>query len=515
MRRIIYAVLAVTLLTLSSCGDLLDKTPVNSQTFDNIAAEKDLEGLLNSCEYYLRNAQTDDAIYPALIGEYADAVTYSDFAIYRDLSFGQEASHVNWQKYYYIVSTAEIVLRSLDMVDMTDERRDYYEGTANFYIAYSYLKMIKVFGEVPLVKGEVPVGPLAKSSWPVVADYAIECATKAAEMLTGIEGLKNYNDTPIGRRSLPTRDAAYALLTDLATWKAGGVYHMNPEDRDFDVDAMWELAEASATKIIENSATYQLESTPEELMINYREGSIETIYEVKFYNSWNDIDRPTFIVHFGRACQGFPNNGDSEQFTSRMTYNIYQTTVDSIYHSGDLRRTSFFVDKTSDVYTQSQRDNMAAQKLAYPHKFRYGRFETEGYNVGEFINYDQNYVEYRLADIILLRAEARERLGKTAEAIADLNLIRKRANAPLYDTSEHNGDLRYTIFAEREKELIYECKRYFDIIRNGYHRILLSEKHVTLTDQDYIDGAFFMDVPYNAFINNELMRYNKYWVRNR
>lgn len=68
--------------------------------------------------------------------------------------------------------------------------------------------------------------------------------------------------------------------------------------------------------------------------------------------------------------------------------------------------------------------------FAYPYKWRYGYYKDDGW--GKYWrNINQNKIWWRLADIILLRAECRARLGGeyVAGAIEDLNTIRRRANA--------------------------------------------------------------------------------------
>ena len=118
-----------------------------------------------------------------------------------------------------------------------------------------------------------------------------------------------------------------------------------------------------------------------------------------------------------------------------------------------------------------------------------------------------------MADIYLLRAECRARLGGSymEGAIDDLNKIRERANAKLYDASEYGGDLRYAIFKEREKELLLEGQRYYDIIRNDYVRMELKGNYQTVTNQDLKDGALFLMIGDGAFSQNPLLRQNTYW----
>ena len=120
---------------------------------------------------------------------------------------------------------------------------------------------------------------------------------------------------------------------------------------------------------------------------------------------------------------------------------------------------------------------------------------------------------FRLADIILLRAECRARLGNNEGAIADLNTIRERADAELYNSSEYGGDLRYAIFKEREKELLMEGCRWYDVIRNGYYKTELYGGFRNVSKQDILDGVFFNAVDNNEFSENPLARQNTYWLK--
>ena len=121
-----------------------------------------------------------------------------------------------------------------------------------------------------------------------------------------------------------------------------------------------------------------------------------------------------------------------------------------------------------------------------------------------------NRVVWRLADLILLRAECRARLGE-ASAVSDLNRIRNRAGLEDYDGRTDSESLRKEIFLERERELFGEGQRYYDVVRNGYFREELSSVHAALTDNDIRDGALYLPVSRNSFIKNPLMKQNIYW----
>jgi hypothetical protein len=77
---------------------------------------------------------------------------------------------------------------------------------------------------------------------------------------------------------------------------------------------------------------------------------------------------------------------------------------------------------------------------------------------------DQSYV-LRLAEIYLIRAEARAEQNKLNDGLNDLNVIRNRANVPSIASIDTRDELIDKIFLERRLELAYESQRWFDLIR--------------------------------------------------
>ncbi|HNE29166.1 MAG TPA: RagB/SusD family nutrient uptake outer membrane protein, partial [Saprospiraceae bacterium] len=71
----------------------------------------------------------------------------------------------------------------------------------------------------------------------------------------------------------------------------------------------------------------------------------------------------------------------------------------------------------------------------------------------------------RLADIILLKAEAHNELGDAASAAAALNLVRTRAGLPPVSSSLSKEEMRLTILNERRLELAFEAQRWDDLVR--------------------------------------------------
>ena len=131
-------------------------------------------------------------------------------------------------------------------------------------------------------------------------------------------------------------------------------------------------------------------------------------------------------------------------------------------------------------------------------------------NEGKIISVEGNKVIWRLADLKLLRAECRTRLNMP-NAVEDLNDVRERAGLEKYDGPTGSEVVREEVFNERERELFGEGQRYFDIVRNGYLN-RLSLAYSMLTREEIDRGALYLPVGENAFVNNELMTQNSYWL---
>ena len=98
-----------------------------------------------------------------------------------------------------------------------------------------------------------------------------------------------------------------------------------------------------------------------------------------------------------------------------------------------------------------------------------------------------NRIVFRYADVLLMRAEAYAQLGQTAEAIAQVNLVRQRAanmmNSSIvatypnkygihYAVGKYNGsyskeEAMKIVKMERRLELAMESERFFDLVRWG------------------------------------------------
>ena len=124
----------------------------------------------------------------------------------------------------------------------------------------------------------------------------------------------------------------------------------------------------------------------------------------------------------------------------------------------------------------------------------------------------------RLAETILLRAEAKGRNGDLTGAASDINMLRDRANAKKVSVADFGGDITSFldyILDERSRELLLEEQRRYTLLRMGganffYKRVNSFNKitkNLQLRDtlfaipQSVLDANFNSEMPQNPGFN--------------
>ncbi|MDR6782321.1 hypothetical protein ABIE26_001191 [Pedobacter africanus] len=515
--KLIYFIILIIVFSSISCKKALDLNPKNSITYSNgIRTEKDIESLMNSAELNVRLVENllltnYDSFFQSFYNRYStNYINLFDFL---------KGSHYPNDKaslgFYQIIHKSNIPLRYLDQTDMPEPRKDYYRGRANFYKAFAYLWLIRRYGDVILIKDDVILEPVAKSPWPEVADYAIDLAEQAVKLLPEYSDIKDAQGNPPANKFTPSKGAANALLANLTAWKAGAKYLAQVKDANYDELSLWKKSADACSQIIE-SGQYNLAPNPEQVCESVLVGnSSESIYEAELRQYWDELNIYS-LKYNQREYHGLnvysqndcPINFKNMVPPEYLDLKLLADSVKRLFSSEDLRLKSWF-------YKFDSLSNVPSMKgLAFSNKYRRFKYYTSGTKLGLVQGCFQNRVFWRLADIYLLRAESRARLGDMGGAIADLNKVRARSQAKLYENSD--GDLRYAIYEEKvKKEMLFEPDSFwYDVIRNGYLRIEPSLKQFStdkLTDQDLRDGAAFVNM--EADPNNPLMRHNIYWQR--
>ena len=143
----------------------------------------------------------------------------------------------------------------------------------------------------------------------------------------------------------------------------------------------------------------------------------------------------------------------------------------------------------------------------------------------------QTWVELRLAEVYLNRAEANFRLGNSGGALSDINAVRTRTGVGLPALSGLTGDALFAaIRQERKIELAYEGHLYWDMRRwklahqeyNNYrvHGMKIS-KHAEgylyeyvdcdLQDRKFLLKTYVFPIPYSELANNSAIEQYDEW----
>ena len=505
---------------LGGCKDWIDLKPENSLVFKNaFESERDVEAALLGVEQSVRVNMTAASWTPQTYGEYSDYHDNQSFALLIESQAWAYVSQWHWN--YNVIAAANVALPYIDDVDMPQERRDFYKGSMFFFKAFAYLDLLRRWGDCVLIQDEIETGPIGKTPWSAVADYAIAQAREAVCLLPEWNELRDTDGNAITHRARPCKGAANAVLAHLCAWKAGCKYLAQSEERNYDEQSLWRTVDSACSAIIARTDIYALEATPDEVCTRtLLDGGKECVFESIFHGYWEEMDSQAQYnsICLGQTYESYPVITGKQPGDIKMSYNrILNTTVRAMFEEyeengeirHDTRRDAWFY----NFEEMERMDESITGGYAYPYKWRYGRVSTEGWDAGQFINFDCNKIWFRLADIYLLRAECRARLNDRQGAIDDLNKIRDRAGAKRYDGSEYNGDLRYAIFKEREKELLMEGQRWFDVLRNGYYKTELYGGFREVSEQDIVDGVFFNALDEALFTDNPLIRQNTYWLK--
>lgn len=483
----------------ASCDDLLTIESERTANYTNFwKNEQDVESAVNGLHASFRSTFGNWIILVRDRGVLFDypGSTWKD-VVENNLisSYGRDSRSLSWNYEYKTISIANFIIENIYRAGLPADRENTWKGQAYLARAFGYLYIAQTWGDAPLVKESQDVSEKECINGEILVDFAIDNAKQAFNILPPVNELKDSKGNVLSSKQYFSRGSAAALLTHCYGWKAG--FYRHPE--------LYKEVIKYATEVI-NDGNYHLAADPEEVCTavlkgNSPEGIIELDY-ITNKNEYKDVGD-----YMAGVCQRYPIESGTTPKTKRPV-RIFNTTVLSMYpDESDLRRNAYF-------YKLDSMANITGnQNSAYIQKWRFAEDWTEGPFIGEIKTYAQNEILCRLPDIILRRAEAYAKTGENNNAIADLNLIRRRAKAKDYTPEE--GDLLQAIQLERDRELYLEgiCIHFFDQLRNRTFSNLKG-KFQTLTEQDIIDGAVFLPVSQDAFIRNPAMKQKPYWKKN-
>lgn len=394
---------------------------------------------------------------------------------------------------YKAVSAANLVIGNLYRAGLPEERYRFYMGQALCIRACLYFQIIRLWGDAPLVLEYEDISEKGRTPWREIAGHIVADLLLAAEYLPPADQLKDPEGKPLTARQIPGRGTAYAILAGVYAWIAG--YGQEPEYYALGIEA--------AGKVI-GDPNYRLVASPEEVCTEVLPGnSEEGIFEVCYDDSRGEYK--DFGSYIGGTVEKWPVLKGTTP-ASRRKFFIRNETVESLYTPEDLRLQAYF----ADFFRMKEEPVSVTQGAAYVRMWREVEYYSGGIYDGTPRTLLANDILIRLPDILLLRAEMKAATGDREGAVADLDVVRRRAGVAGY--SEAEGDLRRAIQLERDRELLFQTGvRYFDYMRNHTYN-LLKGGFRDLTETDVAAGALFLPVSLDAMNNNPKVKQTAYWV---
>jgi hypothetical protein len=312
--------------------------------------------------------------------------------------------------------------------------------------AFYYLLALDLFGNVPIITESGAASAATRTRAEVYA--FVETELKAA--IPNLSTDKTY-----GRIN---QYVAQGLLAKL--YLNAQVYKGSPE---------WAKAVAACDAVI-SSGKYSLEANFFSNFTTQNQGSTENVWAIPFdKNQAGGMTIAYRTLHYeNKATYGladtpwngfcsladFYNSFDNNDLRKRMFITGSQKSASGTQLKDALGNDLVF---TIDV----PKDEMTANDVTYQGAgARMGKYEIQTNNA--VTDQDNDWVMLRLADIHLMRAEAKFRLGDTPGALADVNPIRQRAGLAPATTLTLDA-----LLTERGRELAWEGWRRNDLVRFG------------------------------------------------
>jgi len=519
MKKILYSIFGVLVLLSVSCDkDYLNVTSPSSKDQDFVfSAPEEAFKVLVGCYELWREGNNGIYYDIDIVGSDSECHPETYDAQTRHIPEGLYATEIPinysnsvgiWANLYKVANLANIIM------DEIKKKADYQAavttgtpnawtqlyGEAAVFRAYSYFNLIRYFGDVPYFRESIystaQTDSARLTSRDVIYDGEIE-NLKAAEPL-----MYRLGEGGITAERF-SRTFAQGLIGKLALF-AGG-YGLRRTDFDYGNvsftqlgSEMWnakyvrrtdyldyyEIAETYLKALVDNPGNAQLiTSDPRgagfnnpfqynfQLNMNLKV-STESIYEVGYTQGVGSSERP---YAFGRPSDGGGSN--AYPCKSYGQSRLYASFYYGDYDPKDLRRdVTITVTANSGAcsekiisFAPGSRSNGGLPNNKWDESRMPVPYTTRQRNSGI------NWIQMRMADVILLLAETYAELGKEPEAKTELTKVRSRAFAAGDQTNKVTnyiagltGDaLKEAIAQERKLELAGEGFRRYDLIRTG------------------------------------------------
>ncbi|GAB3891833.1 RagB/SusD family nutrient uptake outer membrane protein [Spirosoma agri] len=415
--KVIFSLLL--LLTVSSCAKFLDVKPLESISdavtiTDQNSALTALRGVysaLASGDYYGTSFQSIGYLSGDNVQWTGSQSQVQEFINHKVNADNSTIASV-WIAIYRTINRANNVLAKVPTVTdpaLTTDLKNQYLGEAYFIRALAYFDLARTFGGVPLI-----TSPTVKPTDNVGVKRSSQAETYAQAL----------RDLETAESLLPATTDRYRA-TRKTVWALKARYYLYQNE--------WAKAEEQATKLISETTNYQLLKPFSAFFASDARGTAESVFEL-FYNGTTEVN------NHRNQWQAQTNGG-----TRQWAPNDALVTLLTTPATGGTRSTLIAKDNQNRWYGNLYYRNPAS---------------------------DPSYI-IRIAELYLIRAEARAQQDKLSGSLADLNAVRDRAGLATTTAATKDAAL-LAIENERRVEFALEPHRWFDLVRTDRAKDVLN-----------------------------------------
>lgn len=517
-------------LSLCSCTDFLTIYPTDKTVGENFWKNKDQVDQMVTGAYtgMISGSNIERFImwgdYRSDVLKKTNALNNTTLDNITNVDLYPSSGYNSWSSFYYVINTCNLVMNHAQDVLAVDP--DYTEGdyqTTRAQMlglrALCHFYLVRTFRDVPYVTKAYEKSDDLTLDGQLAPDSTLQlCINDLVEAERGCYKYGTFAADDWRSVGLLSKDAINAILADVYLWRASLWSQTDKEKAKTYYQACIDYANKvidSHKRYYENNykgsassdnatAPYYLLSGNQAFYQNFVEGnSRESILELQFdgTSNVNNIVRQYFYKHLnttstygmvaGAMAAGNPISDNPTPSTSSASISaLYQSEndyryYDNSYEVNDANASSFPIRKM--VY------NMSANSMIPTNKQGYTYSQTRGFD-----NYKQNWIMYRITDVMLMKAEAETQLAgtdanKLKHAFLIVNAVNKRSLDPLAvnkdslvykDNYDKQAKLELLCLQERGRELLYEGKRWYDLVRYSYRHMTGVDPTKTLYEID-------------------------------
>ena len=466
--NLLFASLILLLLLAQSCSKFLDAEP------KDVVVDKNFFEDFYDADYALRGAYA--GLQPLVESMFVTGEMRADLVkpgTGADANLLQLAEHrvsdnnkyTNWNAYYDLINRANYLIKNIPKVpndanNFTKANARQYMGEAYFLRALAYFYLVKNFGPVPLVVTPTDhvnsIVHLPASSEDVVLDTLEANLNMALTMVNNVILIRqpnlNFSESPEGKRTRAVTGNVNTLLADIYLWRN------KYEQANAAIQRIYNDGKYTFISSAQASAFFDLYTATDQVS--------EPILHISFNYNFRETSSLMMLTSDDAAWGGKYMVAPSDQIVNNWAQTLVQSG-DTLRIQGDVRGFGASYAGSSPYY-----NNYNSSKKVIWKYLGTGRVAPSILAINPPIRQpyrsEAMWQVYRYGELVLMKAEAMNRMGDKAGALTQINRIRSRsgtAEAIPVTTSSTTEQIEDYIFKERARELAFEGKRWFDLVR--------------------------------------------------